>query len=209
MEDAGFVLIEFGLETGSPRMLESTHKGITQSDVLTLVETLKPFKKFKVHFLVMCGFPGETDETVRESVEFIQTILREYYVRITTIGVLEIFPGSEVYEIAKAAGAIGDDYWLTDKRVPYYTVDHDIQKLREYADYILDRTSIFRVFTSNGFRHQFLKMPLQVLTALVRDPGVIPLVAAISIKCHSPRLYAIIRQGYERFFRRLSVGKAA
>lgn len=190
MEKAGFTDIEFGLETGSKEMLKSIRKGITQEDVVKLINTLKPFN-FNVHLLIMCGFPGENDSTVRESVSFIQSIQRKYYCFITTIGILQIFPGTEVYEIAKKAGAVNDDYWMTEKPVPIYTVDHNIQKLTEYENYILDRTSIWRVLTVKGFIHQFMKMPVPVIKHFLKHRELIPYVLGRTLKYYSPRIYDI------------------
>ena len=197
MEKAGFVTIEFGLETGSPRMLKSIQKGINQEDVTKLMKMVEPYK-FVVNLLVMCGFPGETEETVHESVAFIQSLLKKHYARVTAIGRLEIFPGTEVYETAKKAGAISDDYWLTDKRVPYYTVDHELPKLMEFENYILDRTSIRRAFTPNGLKHQFLKMPGPIIRHLLKHKNFIPHVAAWTVQCTFPRAYAGLKSVYSR-----------
>ena len=191
MKKAGFTTFEFGLETGSEMLLESVHKNITRKDVMNLVKVVKPFN-FMVHLLIMCGFPGENDSTIRDSVAFIQSIQKEYYVRIITVGKLEIFPGTEVYEIAKKTGFINDDYWLSDKRVPYYTVEHDVQKLIEYENYILNRTGIERIFTLNGFLHYFLKMPLPIIRHLLVHKEFIPHVVGWPIKSSFPRLYAFL-----------------
>lgn len=197
MEKAGFVTIEFGLETGSPKMLKSIQKGITQEDVVKLMKMVEPYK-FVVNLLVMCGFPGETEETVHESVAFIQSLLKKNYARVTAIGRLEIFPGTEVYETAKRAGAISDDYWLTDKRVPYYTVDHDLAKLTEFENYILDRTSVRRAFTPNGLKYQFLRMPGPIIRHLLKHKNFIPHVAAWTVQCTFPRAYAGLKSVYSR-----------
>lgn len=200
MEEAGFIDLEFGLETGSKEMLKSIRKGINQKDVINLINTLKPFN-FNVHLLVMCGFPGENDNTVRDSVSFIQSIQREYYCNITTIGILEIFPSTEVYETAKKAGAIDDNYWMTEKPVPIYTVDHSIQKLIEYENYILDRTSIWRVLTVKGFIYQFMKMPIPVIKHLLKHKELIPRVLGRSMKYYSPRIYDVARNLFIQHFR--------
>jgi len=191
MKRAGFIMLEFGLETGSEKLLEAAHKNITRKDVINLVEAVKPFD-FMVHFLVMCGFPGEDDNTIRDSVSFIQSIQKNYYVRVIAIGKLEVFPGTEIYEIAKKSGFIDDDYWLTDKRVPYYTVEHDIKKLIEYENYILKRVGIERIFTLSGFVSNFLKMPSSIIKHLLTHKEFIPHVVGWPIKSSFPRFYAFL-----------------
>ena len=186
-------MIEFGLETGSEKLLEATHKNITRKDIINLVDILKPFK-FSVHFLVMCGFPGENDSTIRESVSFIQSIQRAYYVRVIAVGKLEVFPGTEIYDVMKGHGSIDDEYWMTEKRVPYYTVDHDVYKLIEYENFILDRTGIERIFSLNGFKHHFLKMPRSILRHLLNHKEFVPHVVSMPIKSFSPSIYSYIRK---------------
>lgn len=166
MEKAGFVSIEFGLETGSQKMLDSIQKDINLSDVTTLIKTLKPFK-FKIYFLVMAGFPGETYHTIKESIEFIRSIQKEHYVNVLTIGVLQVFPGTEVYAIMKKAGQINDNYWITNSPVPYYDVDYTVRELESIEKYMINRIGIKRIFMG-GFAHQIIKAPKTIVPFLLR-----------------------------------------
>lgn len=191
MKKAGFTSLEFGLETGSEKLLKSIRKSITREDVINLVKTVEPFN-FKVFFLVMCGFPGEDDGTIRDSVSFIQSVQREYYVRVLHIAILELFPGSEIYETAKRNGFINDDYWLTDKRVPYYTAEHDIRRLTYYENYILNRVAIRRIFTPRGFVLHFLRMPSPIIKHLSVFKEDIPTIVSWPLRSSFPRLYAFL-----------------
>jgi hypothetical protein len=53
---------------------------------------------------------------------------------------LWIYPGTEVYEIAKKAGWIDDSYWLTDKPCPYYTMEHPLKWLLKMQNRIAMKT---------------------------------------------------------------------
>jgi len=159
--------------------------------VMNLLRVVKPFK-FRVYFLVMCGFPGEDDSTVRDSVDFIQTVQKEYYVRVISIGKLELFPGTEVYDIAKRKGFINDDYWLTDKRVPYYTAEHSLDKLIGYEDYILDRVGTRRIFTPKGLALNFLRKPFSIMKHFIAHKEALPYTIGWSIKLTSPRFYSFL-----------------
>jgi radical SAM superfamily enzyme YgiQ (UPF0313 family) len=128
MEQAGFVSIGFGLETGSEQLMKSIHKNITQQDVLDTFEMLRD-TNFNVTTFMMVGFPGETDETVDETVKFIKRLQKIKYFDFAGVARLWVYPGTEVYEIMKSKGKIDDDFWLSDQDVPHYTVDHSPEKL--------------------------------------------------------------------------------
>lgn len=130
MEKAGFSDIGFGLETGSEKLLKSIHKNITQQDVLETFEMIRD-SKIKVTTLMMVGFPGESDETVSETISLIKKLQKIKYFEFGGVARLWVYPGTEVYDIMKEKGLIDDSYWLTDQDVPHYTADHSLKKLSE------------------------------------------------------------------------------
>lgn len=145
MEKAGFTTIFFGIETGSPKLLESIHKNITREDIINTYNILKEFPKLQVEKCLMVGLPGETKETVEETIDFVKQLYKikpfsyNFYA-----SPLWVFPGTEVYEIAKAKGGISDDYWLTDKPVPYYTLEHSEKWLIQMSNRIVIKTMLFK-----------------------------------------------------------------
>lgn len=128
LEAAGFSMVLFGMESGSPAILESCHKGITQEDIIKNVTMFKDSPIRTVYFL-MVGLPGETVETVRETTRFVMNLQKIRHIPFGDIGVTMVYPGTEVYEIAKQKGIISDDFWMTEKPVPYYTGDHSVETL--------------------------------------------------------------------------------
>ncbi len=91
MRAAGFVLIEWGLESGSQRTLDSMRKGIrldTASDVLRTAAAAGIANECFVLF----GFPGETPEEAKQTVEFLQD--HRAYITRTMIDVLRVQPHS-------------------------------------------------------------------------------------------------------------------
>lgn len=70
MEKAGFTKIMFGLESGSETILKSINKKIKRQDVLNLFHILKKFK-FDVTTFLIVGFPGETWETIQETIDLV------------------------------------------------------------------------------------------------------------------------------------------
>ncbi len=191
MKKAGFFGIMFGLETGSEKMLESIHKGINREDVLALMRIIEPFK-FKIGFFIICGFPEEDNHTIRESVEFIQSIQTKQYVEILWVSKLYVFPGTEIYESMKSAGRITDEYWMTEETIPYYTVDHSLEQLKKYEDYMMDRISLSNSLMARGFCKHFLKMPIQIIKHFLRNKDSLFIAVDASLKRYIPHYYYLV-----------------
>ena len=200
MEKAGFKKIMFGLETGSEKLLKSIHKNISQKDVIKLFETLKPFK-FVITTFLMCGFPGENDDTISETIKLVQATQKIRYNWIAGVGKLWVYPGTEVYNIMKKSDCIDDDFWLSEKQVPYYTVEHSLEKLVEFENRIMDSVSIGRVFTLRGFKNHFLIMPLVIIKFILQNKEILRIITSTPIKLNSPNLYIRLRRLYRRIRR--------
>lgn len=178
LEKAGFTKIMFGLETGSEKILKSINKKIKGQDVIDLFKILKDFK-FIVTTFLMCGFPGETHETISETIDLVNRMQRIHYSWIAGVGKLQVLPGTEVYSIMKASGGITDDYWLTEKPIPLYTIDYTFAELVQMEERMMNAVSFERIITYKGFKNHFMKMPLQI----------------IRFSCENPKLFAHIVLG--------------
>jgi anaerobic magnesium-protoporphyrin IX monomethyl ester cyclase len=93
MHRAGCRLVELGVESGSPRILEGIKKGITVEEVVrTFRESREVGLKTKAFFMV--GLPGETRRDFELSVALAQRLNPDFLC-------LQIFlplPGSEIYD---------------------------------------------------------------------------------------------------------------
>jgi radical SAM superfamily enzyme YgiQ (UPF0313 family) len=198
MERAGFTKIMFGLETGSPRLLDAIHKKITPQDVITLFHTLKQFN-FVVTTFLMCGFPGETEETVQETVDLVRATQRVYYNCIMGVGKLWVYPGTEVYDIMKQSGRISDEFWLGEQPVPYFTVEHDLAALMRFEETMMNHLSVARIFTWQGFVHHFLAMPLAIVRFLLntRHKEILTGIVDETLRKRLGPLYPVIRKCYK------------
>jgi radical SAM superfamily enzyme YgiQ (UPF0313 family) len=121
MRKAGCYRIYYGVESGSPRVLRAANKGFTADDVrrafaLTHAAGMEPC------CFLMVGNPGETPETIAETV----ALIREIRPATTPIlGINTLLPASPQYEHAKELGIIDDDYWLSEMPPPPYTAECD------------------------------------------------------------------------------------
>jgi len=142
MEKAGFVKMIFGIETGAKKLLESIHKGITKEDCINTFNILKEFKNIEVVKNLIVGFPGETEETVNETIEFTKELQRIIKMDYFYAFPLWVYPGTEVYQIGKSRGWIDDSYWLTNKPCPNFTLEHPMEWLIKMSNKIAIETTM-------------------------------------------------------------------
>jgi anaerobic magnesium-protoporphyrin IX monomethyl ester cyclase len=95
MKAAGCTAISFGIESGNSGILRSIRKGITLEQVVAAVDMcadagLTPFASF------ILGLPGETPDTLRETIAFGQRLEKRGLVY--GFHLLAPFPGTEVRE---------------------------------------------------------------------------------------------------------------
>ncbi len=142
MEQAGFVEIAFGIETGGDKMLKAIHKNITGEDCIATFHILKEFKKLKpVKFLIV-GFPGETEETVEETITLVNKLGKIIKMDFFYATPLWVYPGSEIYEYCKKQGYMTDDFWLSENPCPRFTWEHSEEWLIKMSNRISMRTML-------------------------------------------------------------------
>ncbi|MBI4705021.1 MAG: radical SAM protein [Deltaproteobacteria bacterium] len=110
MKEAGCVEVALGFESGSAGVLRAMNKRYTPAQVRATADLLARFGIRRMGFLLL-GMPGETRETVEESLAFADSLHLDM-LRIT-VGV-RIYPGTPLARIALEQGAIdpGDDLFL-------------------------------------------------------------------------------------------------
>ncbi|MBI5100216.1 MAG: B12-binding domain-containing radical SAM protein [Nitrospirae bacterium] len=158
MERAGFTYVLLGLESGSGKILNNCHKGITPDDAINIFRLFKNSSIELATFLIV-GLCGEDENSISETINLVQTLQKIKYTFYGDIGVLYIYPGTEIYEIAKKKHIIDDNYWMSDKPVPYFTAEHTVDKLFEFKNTILDSISFMRIFSERGFKAQRAMLP--------------------------------------------------
>jgi radical SAM superfamily enzyme YgiQ (UPF0313 family) len=138
MEMAGFKHIMFGLETGDPDMMATNGKCINQDDVVKCHE-LMAYRKMQATYFLIAGLPGETDKTVENTANFVNKLQKIKPIIYGDIGMAMVYPGSELYNLMVKSGKMTDDYWLTDKEVPYFTAEHSLEELTRLKNKLLAR----------------------------------------------------------------------
>ncbi len=78
MAAAGCEGVFLGIESGSDSMLERMNKSARRKDYLKAIPLLKQ-AGISTHCNLIIGYPGETEQTVKETVELIETTSPDYY----------------------------------------------------------------------------------------------------------------------------------
>ncbi|HOD11885.1 MAG TPA: radical SAM protein [Candidatus Omnitrophota bacterium] len=104
MKKAGCHMIRFGAESGVQKILDNVKKEI-QVDATRATFASANRVGLSTHAHMMIAMPGETKETIEQSIQF----AKEINPTVVTFGVMTPYPGTEVYEeVRKAHPEIGD-----------------------------------------------------------------------------------------------------
>lgn len=101
MRLAGCKRISMGVESAAAPILENIRKKITPGTVLEATRLAKRFG-LQVRFYMMVGNRGETYDTFRESLDFIDKAKPHQFV----FSQLHLYPGTEEFEIFNQQGAV-------------------------------------------------------------------------------------------------------
>jgi len=111
MKKAGCRLVVVGYESGSQKVLDGMHKGITIEMSQNFNATAKK-AHLRVHGCFMVGNPGETKETMLETLKFSKKLKMDTVQYFPLI----VYPGTEAWDWAKKNNYIvakSYDEWLT------------------------------------------------------------------------------------------------
>jgi len=185
LEQANIKKVLLGLESGDEGILKSCHKAITQQDVINAIKLFSKSKITVTAFLIV-GLPGETLKTILETAKFVKKLQKIKYLYFSETAILTVYPGTEVYEIAKTGGMIDDSYWLTDKPTPLFTLENSEEQLIKFKEILLNHISVDRFFTPAGFLKQF-KMTPYVIKYILNHRSVLKNILHKTFKTILPR----------------------
>jgi len=127
MKESGCVTIDFGVESGSDKILANINKKQTNKDIVNTFSLVHEADISPQAYLIV-GCPGEDESTVDETIELMDTIKPRSSIGAT---ILWLLPGTKVYKEAVEKGIINDSYWLDSDDVPYNKMEHSIKKLKK------------------------------------------------------------------------------
>ena len=101
LADAGCRLFIVGFESGNDQILKNIKKGISAARSLEFVKNCKKVG-IKVHADFIIGLPGETHETIKETIAY----TKEMDPETLQVSVAHAYPGTEMYEWFRDQGII-------------------------------------------------------------------------------------------------------
>lgn len=119
MRKAGCIQISFGIESGSEKIRQRLNKPLKNVQIKKAFDLVKHYGIMPRAYFIY-GSPGETDDTIQASIDLIRTIKP---LSIITY-ILDIFPGTRLYQEVLDQGAITEDIWR--KRIEdllYFEID--------------------------------------------------------------------------------------
>jgi radical SAM superfamily enzyme YgiQ (UPF0313 family) len=105
MKEAGCSGIEFGTDSGSPRMLKNYKKSFAVEDIILSSKRCSELEINHCHYLLFGG-PGEDEGTIEESFQLMDQL--DPTAVIVMLGI-RIYPGTEMEQIALSQGVIHQD----------------------------------------------------------------------------------------------------
>ncbi|MEK7817569.1 MAG: radical SAM protein [Actinomycetota bacterium] len=106
IRDAGCWMIGYGIESGSQQVLDSVRKGATITDAVQAVRMAREVG-LEVTGHCILGFPGETEETMRQTIEFARFLNLDYAQFYCAVA----FPGSGMYDQCRESGWLDNFDW--------------------------------------------------------------------------------------------------
>jgi anaerobic magnesium-protoporphyrin IX monomethyl ester cyclase len=142
MRLAGCERLSLGVESGSQKILDAIDKKITVDEIIASTELAKKWG-IKVRYYMMVGNRGETAETFRETLAFLDRAKPHQYI----FACLSVYPGTRDYDAAVSAGWLDADFYF----------ERDFQELKTTFDASDDDTSLFRDWFSKnkGLKERF------------------------------------------------------
>lgn len=119
MRKAGCIQISYGIESGSEKIRDVLNKRIETEQVRRAFELTTGYGILSRAYFIY-GSPGEDRETIRETIDFMDQ-LRPLS---TIFYLLDLFPGTRLYEMFKEKSGATDDIWLNKiEGILYFETD--------------------------------------------------------------------------------------
>jgi len=105
MKKSGCKFIQFGVESGNQEILDRVQKNITLEQVRIAAKIVRR-AGIKLMCFFMIGLPGDTEETVRQTIEFAKELKPNFALFCITTP----FPGTNLYEELRKTGQLKEGY---------------------------------------------------------------------------------------------------
>lgn len=163
MKKAGCDCISYGIESGSQRMLNAINKGTTvEQGKNAILLTRKIGIKADASFMV--GVPGETKETIEETIDFCKKVKLPQQIKIY---ITTSFPSTPFYEYAKKKNLIKNEEEYLEKITGTVNLNLNLSNLPD--DELVDlRNKAQKMISINWFEQLLENCRYSGLTNLIK-----------------------------------------
>jgi anaerobic magnesium-protoporphyrin IX monomethyl ester cyclase len=125
--EAGMHSIAVGIQSSSPRIMDLYHRKDSMDEILALSARIKQVARKQKKFIsprydLILDNPWETEEDVEANIRFCMKLKRPYFLAFFA---LTFYPGTELYEKARAEGIVTDDLNQVYRRSQYqYNINY-------------------------------------------------------------------------------------
>jgi radical SAM superfamily enzyme YgiQ (UPF0313 family) len=151
MERAGFVGMGITVESASDPVLRGLRKGFGPREVHEAAEIVRRHR-LPCIWIFMLGGPGETRETVKETLRFAEKSIRPRDAAFFTVGV-RIYPGTELESIARRQGVLTEPPGNMLEPVFYVSPGVEASWIRRQVKNSMDGHMNFMSADSFNFRY--------------------------------------------------------
>lgn len=145
MREAGCVALGVGVESGNQEIQRRIHAEGKNVNSQVIKETVHDAAALgmKVKCFFIYGHPGETPETLKQTLDFIDELNSMHSLVSAGGGIMRIYPGTELEDIARVNGSIGNDFswnkyvefdksrlFCTDKTLPFFEDKMTIEEIK-------------------------------------------------------------------------------
>jgi radical SAM superfamily enzyme YgiQ (UPF0313 family) len=157
LKDVGCRCIEYGIESGSQKMLDVMNKNVKVEDNLKALQLTKEAGLITTPQIIV-GMPGEDNDTIKENL----SLLKKSNIYPIAITFATAYPKTWLYEYALDKGLIKDEeaYILSLANASDFTLnfteypDRTVQRWRKY---LFDKTEYHYLSSQKKYGSMFLK----------------------------------------------------
>ena len=107
MREAGLHHVIVGFESGNPQILKNIKKGVSKEQAIQFVKDCKKLG-ITIHGAFIMGLPGETRETIKETIEYAKRLDLESI----QVSLASPYPGTEFWDQCKREGWIASENYI-------------------------------------------------------------------------------------------------
>jgi len=165
LKEAGCIVIGFGVESASDKVLKAINKGITKRQIIETCEICRKLGYWTIGFF-MISMPSEEKNDVAENFKIFK------YFDELNLQFFKIHPGTPIYRDLRSRGEINDDLWFDKTKTEneyFYCKDHfPSAKLRRTTVDIMILKYYFLPTKVMQFLKIFLVHPFQIAGKVIK-----------------------------------------